>query len=135
MPFTGSSLERALGALGELLEARGVTYRLAAVGGGAMLLLGLIARPTDDLDLVAQIEAGDAIGVDPLPAALKEAVTDVDQGPRSKHFADLKALEPTRGELVTAARWTRTHDVSEAFAGELAKVLEVLGAGVADELS
>lgn len=192
MAFTESSLERALNGLGELLEARGLSYRLAAVGGGAMLLLDLIARPTNDLDLVAQIEAGDAVGVDPLPAALKEAITDVaraldlpanwlnpgpaslldlglpagfverghtrhyggldllladrldqihfklyasvDQGPRSKHFADLKALEPTRDELAMASRWARTHDPSDGFAGELAKALEALGAGGADEL-
>ena len=50
MSFDGSSLERALSALGELLEARRMTYRLAAVGGGAMLLLDLISRPTKDLD-------------------------------------------------------------------------------------
>ena len=192
MPFTEPSLVRALSALGELLEARGLTYRLAAVGGGAMLLLHLIGRPTNDLDLVAQIETGDAIGVDPLPAPLKEAITDVaraldlpgnwlnpgpaslldlglpagfverghirrygglellladrvdqihfklyasvDQGPRSKHFADLKALEPARDELVTAARWARTDDPSEGFVGELAKALEALGVEDADDL-
>jgi hypothetical protein len=77
MSFDGSSLDRALSALGELLEARGMTYRLAAVGGGAMLLLDLISRPTKDLDLVGQIEADDVTGVDPLPAPLKEAITDV----------------------------------------------------------
>lgn len=191
MAFSEPSLEQALNALGELLEARCMTYRLAAVGGGAMLLLGLIARPTNDLDLVAQIEEGAVISVNPLPAALEEAVTDVaraldlppdwlnagpaslldlglpagfaerahrrhyggleilladrvdqihfklyaavDQGPRSKHFADLQALDPTRDELGTAARWARTHDPSDVFAGELDKALAVLGAGAVDE--
>lgn len=193
MSFSESSLEQALSALGELLEARGLTYRLAAVGGGAMLLLGLIARPTNDLDLVAQITEEGVVSVDPMPAALGEAVIDVaraldlptdwlnpgpaslldlglpagfaerahvrrfggleilladrrdqihfklyaavDQGPRSKHFADLRALDPTRDELMTAARWARTHDPSEAFAGELAKALETLGVGATDELA
>jgi hypothetical protein len=192
MSLDGSSLDRALSALGELLEARGTTYRLAAVGGGAMLLLDLISRPTKDLDLVGQIEAGDVTGIDPLPVPLKEAIADVaralglpsdwlnpgpaslldlglpagfverghtrryggleivladrfdqihlklyasaDQGPLSKHFADLKTLEPTRDELLTAARWARTHDPSEGFAGDLAKSLEALGIGDPDEL-
>jgi hypothetical protein len=58
----------------------------------------------------------------------------VDQGLLSKHFADLKALEPTRDELLTAARWARTHDPSDEFAGELAKALEALAIGDADEL-
>jgi len=52
MPFSESSLEQALKALGELLDSRGLEYRLAAVGGGAMLLLGLLDRPTNDLDVV-----------------------------------------------------------------------------------
>lgn len=43
----------------------------------------------------------------------------VDQGPRSKHMDDLRALGPSRDELVTAARWTRTHDRSVGFLGEL----------------
>jgi hypothetical protein len=59
----------------------------------------------------------------------------VDQGPRSKHFADLQALQPSRDELMSAARWARTHDPSEGFASELDKALEALGAGTADESS
>jgi hypothetical protein len=85
MSFSESSLEQALSALGELLEDRGLTYRLLAVGGGAMLLLGLINRPTDDLDLVAQIDEGGTVSADPLPAALREAITDVAQGPGSSN--------------------------------------------------
>lgn len=48
----------------------------------------------------------------------------VDQGPYSKHFADLKSLEPTREELAIAKSWCITHDVSEPFALELEKALE-----------
>ena len=43
----------------------------------------------------------------------------VDQGPHSKHMDDLRALGPSRVELVSAARWTRTHDPSVGFLGEL----------------
>lgn len=167
MPFSESSREQALKALGELLDSRGLEYRLAAVGGGAMLLLGLLDRPTNDLDVVTQAdESGAAVSADPLASPLREAITDVarafdlpedwlnpgpaallelglppgfadrahvrrygaleirladrvdqihfklyasvDQGPESKHFADLEALEPRRasssGSLGSHAR-------------------------------
>jgi hypothetical protein len=44
-----------------------------------------------------------------------------------KHEADLVALEPTRDELVAAARWTRTHDPSEGFREQLVAALAYLG--------
>lgn len=50
----------------------------------------------------------------------------VDQGP-GKHEADLRALEPTRDELLAAARWTRTHDPSEGFREQLVAVLAYFG--------
>lgn len=56
----------------------------------------------------------------------------VDQGPRSKHFEDLRRLVPSRDELVAAARWARTHDPSEGFRGELLKALRDLGVDHAD---
>jgi hypothetical protein len=59
----------------------------------------------------------------------------VDQGPRSKHVADLGLLAPTHDELVTAARWTRQHDPSEAFRGLLLDALRFFGVdGVDDQL-
>lgn len=50
----------------------------------------------------------------------------VDQG-AGKHEADLRALDPTADELLQAARWTRTHDPSEGFRGELVAALTHLG--------
>jgi hypothetical protein len=47
----------------------------------------------------------------------------VDQGPGSKHFADLKLLQPTEAELQEARRWCVTHDVSEEFAATLEEAL------------
>ena len=47
----------------------------------------------------------------------------VDQGERSRHFADLRRLSPTPGQLLNAARWTRTHDPSPPFLGELQRIL------------
>ena len=50
----------------------------------------------------------------------------VDQG-AGKHEADLRALEPTREELLAAARWTRTHDPSAGFREQLFAALSHLG--------
>lgn len=57
----------------------------------------------------------------------------VDQGPSSKHFSDLKSLQPTFEELETARKWCITQDVSEPFAEELNTVIKTLS--VADEHS
>lgn len=56
----------------------------------------------------------------------------VDQGPASKHFADLRLIGPARDELLAAARWARQHDPSEAFEGDLRAALSALGVGVRD---
>lgn len=51
----------------------------------------------------------------------------VDQGPDSKHAADLVALAPSPHELLGAARWARTHDPSEGFRTELMRALRHFG--------
>jgi hypothetical protein len=56
----------------------------------------------------------------------------VDQGPHSKHMNDLRALGPSRDELVRAARWTRTHDPSVGFLGELRGALALFEVEVGD---
>jgi hypothetical protein len=56
----------------------------------------------------------------------------VDQGPRSKHMDDLRALAPSWDELVVAARWTRTHDPSVGFLGELRGALALFDVEVGD---
>jgi hypothetical protein len=50
-----------------------------------------------------------------------------DQGGR--HFTDLRKLNPTPEELLAAARWTFTQDVSDAFRQVVVKVLQALGHG------
>jgi len=52
----------------------------------------------------------------------------VDQGPSSKHFADLKRLQPTSSELLTAEKWCLTQDVSSEFSLMLAQASSALGA-------
>ena len=43
------------------------------------------------------------------------------------HMDDLRALEPTPEELLAAARWTMTHDVSMGYAMVLGHLLRSLG--------
>jgi hypothetical protein len=45
---------------------------------------------------------------------------------------DLRALAPSRDELATAARWTRTHDPSVGFLGELRRALARFDVEVGD---
>jgi hypothetical protein len=49
----GQLLDEALKTLGEVLEARGLTYEIVAIGGSALMLLGLVSRPTRDHDALA----------------------------------------------------------------------------------
>ena len=50
----------------------------------------------------------------------------VDQGPKSKHFADLLRLAPTWEELEAAAAWCTGHDPSDGFATMLTQALAEL---------
>lgn len=55
----------------------------------------------------------------------------VDQG-GGRHEADLRALEPTAGELIEAARWSITQDPSPGYRSVLAEALRYLGVDNAD---
>lgn len=184
MSFSPQLLEQALDALGQVLADRGQPQEVVAIGGASLLLLGLIQRPTKDIDLVALVGSDGYLCAEPLPAAFKAAIKDVgaafdlgedwinagpadllrlglpegfeqrtvlrsygalvvqiasrfdqicfklyasvDCGPRSKHFADLRQLEPTPRELARASAWCSTHDPSPAFADQLDQVLPLL---------
>ncbi len=56
----------------------------------------------------------------------------IDQGPRSRHVQDLRELDPDRDELLTAARWTSTHDPSPGYRSLLVDTLGQLGVEDAD---
>jgi len=184
VPFDSISLHQALTVLGDVLSDRRLHFEVVAVGGGGLLLLGLISRPTKDVDVVALINNGVLVSAEKLPPLFLEAVAEVgvalrlgknwvnngphtllsqglplgftermtthrygglilhlagrfdqicfklyaaiDQGPDSKHFADLKLLKPTQAELAEAAKWCQTQDVSEEFATNLSEALGVL---------
>jgi hypothetical protein len=177
-------LEAALTNLGRVLKSRGLAYDLVTIGGSSLMLLGLLQRPTRDLDVVAFVEGEHYVKVRALPAPLEQAVREIggvldigpnwlnigpadlmdfglpegfaertevrqygsltlrvagrddqialklyaaaDQGQQSKHFQDLRKLEPSQEELIRAARWTTTHDPSEGFRGELVVILDAL---------
>ncbi|HUS31959.1 MAG TPA: hypothetical protein VMZ53_25835 [Kofleriaceae bacterium] len=75
--LTAKQLEDALSALGEVLADRGKRFEVAIIGGGALAIANLIARPTKDLDVVAMINDGRLETAAPLPADLVEAIADV----------------------------------------------------------
>lgn len=77
LDMRANELADALAALGALLQDRGLAFDVAVVGGGALLLRGLIARPTKDLDVVALIDDGVWISASPLPAELLRAAREV----------------------------------------------------------
>ncbi|HWO24003.1 MAG TPA: DUF6036 family nucleotidyltransferase [Kofleriaceae bacterium] len=70
-------LETALQALGELLADQGHSHRVVAIGGGALSMMGLVERSTEDLDLVGVLEGDTLQSAEPLPSTLVEAISDV----------------------------------------------------------
>lgn len=77
MEFEEDLLERALETLGSLLERRRLAYEIVVIGGGALLLHGIIDRPTKDLDVLALVRHGVYESAQPLPGDLEQAVSDV----------------------------------------------------------
>lgn len=71
------TLNAALETLGSYLADKGLKYELAAIGGGALLLLGRIIRPTKDLDIIALMKGDELISAHPLPAPLLAAIKKV----------------------------------------------------------
>src|SRR5689334_8369636 len=71
------TLEEALSTLGEVLESRKQRFEVVAIGGGALLLLGVLERPTKDLDIVALVIRGELRTSEPFPPELARACADV----------------------------------------------------------
>ena len=85
MAFQGrADIESALGAVGELLAARGEQVAIVVLGGAALNLLGIVDRSTTDVDIIALAtnpthRASPAVLAhpDPLPEGLRSAITTV----------------------------------------------------------
>ena len=77
MAFSSKALVDALETLGDLLSDQGDEIEIVAIGGGSLLLLGLIERPTKDLDIVAIVQDGRFVSASPLPDFLVSAIRDV----------------------------------------------------------
>ncbi len=65
-------LQEALELAGSYLQDRGCAFEVVAIGGSALLLLGAIERPTQDLDLIALVESGSYQKLEKLPSVLRE---------------------------------------------------------------
>ena len=74
---TTTDLERLLKALGEQLDARSETYDLVVIGGSGLLALGIIDRPTLDVDVVALGTGEGLVQAQPLPDDLSAAIAQV----------------------------------------------------------
>jgi hypothetical protein len=80
-PLTSVTLDRALSLLGELMEARHhPTQHFVVCGGSSLLALGLVKRTTtQDVDILARIEAGGLVTPRPLPEWLLAASSEISQ--------------------------------------------------------
>lgn len=72
-----AQLQEALETLGAVLESRGQAYDVVVIGGGALLLLGLIERPTRDLDIVSRVDGERWVEGEPMPEGLARAIVEV----------------------------------------------------------
>lgn len=89
--ITPDSPDGALGLLAELLAARNhPAQHFVVCGGSSLLALGLVSRTTQDVDILARIEANQLVTPRPLPDWLRVAADDV--GEMLKHLG--------HGELV-----------------------------------
>jgi hypothetical protein len=66
-----------LSALAEQLGAIGARYELVVIGGSALQALGLVDRPTSDVDVVALTQGTMLVTAKPLPAPLEAAAERV----------------------------------------------------------
>jgi len=180
-----SKLKSALDLLNEqLLLMDSPPVNLVVCGGSALIATGLVARTTQDVDVLATLTDSGLIDPEPFPDALLKAAqqtgdllklpdnwlncgpadlfrmglpegfverlikypvgealciyfaarldqiyfklyASVDRG--GYHINDLQKLNPTMDELVAAAKWCMTQDVSEGFRFLLMDMLDKLG--------
>jgi hypothetical protein len=71
--ITSDHLDSALTALGEQLGAAGEAVHLVVVGGSGLLAIGIVSRPTRDVDVVAIERDGRLDTAEPMPEAVVAA--------------------------------------------------------------
>lgn len=75
--FSRDGLEEALRTLGAVLESRNISSRILVAGGSSLLLLGLIDRPTADIDVIGLARGDHYVKANSIPPELAAAVRDV----------------------------------------------------------
>lgn len=68
-------LHAVLSALGEQLAALNASAHLVVIGGSGLQAIGVVDRPTRDVDVVALEDDGVLVSADPLPEAVIAAAT------------------------------------------------------------
>lgn len=102
-------------------------------GPGGLFQLGLPAGCAERLHRIDRSPLLTLYVIDRFDQIHFKLYAAADQGGR--HVGDLLALAPNPEELVVAARWAMTHDVSEGFRDVLRRLLEGIGHGpVADRI-
>ena len=71
--ITAERVDELLSELAERLTALEARYELVVVGGSALLALGIVSRPTRDVDVIAFDSGSGLTPADPLPEALERA--------------------------------------------------------------
>lgn len=92
-----SEIETALTKVGELLDAQGEAFAIVILGGAALNLLGVVARTTTDVDILAMGLPGDVSRprqISEPPARLPESLA--------------RAIRLVAGEMGLAADWMNT---------------------------
>lgn len=72
-PLEPDRILELLSALGERLALTRTSVELVVIGGSALTILGLVERPTRDVDVVALLNGGELRSATPLPANVIEA--------------------------------------------------------------
>jgi hypothetical protein len=134
--LTPATLERALLLLGELLAAQDRPYRHFVVcGGSSLLALGLVSRATtQDVDILARVDANRLVTPRPLPDWLLEAANAIARqlDLPTDWFNDRVAEETLFHCGLPEGlqqQWTRTQDPSDGFLLLLGEMLKQLGHG------
>lgn len=73
MEISAETLDVLLGALADQLQSLADQQEIVVIGGSALTALGLVKRPTKDVDLLAIANNGELCPAEPLPDTLRIA--------------------------------------------------------------